>query len=206
MPLQRKLTQQILMHWQPFKDLQQTFAVSRRAEQLNLRKQQRVVATAEDSVLRTELGDLESQEEDAPKRTLWYTPMAWLGVIRPHRRDEFWSAILWQTLFATTREGAQIPAIAALPLSACGCKNFQLDALGDHVSTCTAHSGAKKAHDWACEQLADLFRTTHTVKTQQVARSRGQRCGDIELAAYLANAAGPVPLVLDLRITRNYGE
>ena len=38
------------------------------------------------------------------------------------------------------------------------------------------------------------------VKTQQVARSRGQRCGDIELAAYLANAAGLVPLVLDLRI------
>ncbi len=31
-------------------------------------------------------------------------------------------------------------------------------------------------------------------------RSRGQRCGDIELAAYLADAAGPVPLVLDLRI------
>jgi hypothetical protein len=41
------------------------------------------------------------------------------------------------------------------------------------------------------------------VKTQQVARSRGQRCGDIELAAYLANAAGPVPLVLDLRITHD---
>jgi hypothetical protein len=38
------------------------------------------------------------------------------------------------------------------------------------------------------------------MKTQQVARSRGQRCGDIELAAYLANAAGPVPLVLDLCI------
>ncbi len=36
---------------------------------------------------------------------------------------------------------------------------------------------------------------------QQVARSRGQRCGDIELTAYLANAAGPVLLVMDLRIT-----
>jgi hypothetical protein len=50
------------------------------------------------------------------------------------------------------------------------------------------------------DQIADLFRTTHKVKTQQVARSRGQQCGDIELAGYLANAAGPVPLVLDLRI------
>ncbi len=41
------------------------------------------------------------------------------------------------------------------------------------------------------------------MKTQQVARSRGQQCGDIELAGYLANAAGPVPLVLDLRIAHD---
>jgi hypothetical protein len=59
---------------------------------------------------------------------------------------------------------------------------------------------ALKANDWAVEHLADLFRTPHKVKTQQVAISRGQRCGDIALAAYLADAAGPVPLVLDLRI------
>jgi hypothetical protein len=63
-----------------------------------------------------------------------------------------------------------------------------------------AHSGAKKTHDWAVDQIADLFRTTHKAKTQQVDMSRGQRCGDIELAGYLANAASPVPLVLDLRI------
>jgi hypothetical protein len=37
------------------------------------------------------------------------------------------------------------------------------------------------------DQLADLFRTTHKVKTQQVVKSRGQHCGDIELAGYLAN-------------------
>ena len=36
-----------------------------------------------------------------------------------------------------------------------------------------------------------------------MARSRVQRCGDIELAGYLANAAGPVPLVLDLRIAHD---
>jgi len=71
------------------------------------------------------------------------------------------------------------------------------------LCTCTAHSGAKKAHDWAVGQLADLFRTTHTAKTQQVVRSRGQHCGDVELVGYLANAAGPVPLVLDLRIAHD---
>ena len=68
------------------------------------------------------------------------------------------------------------------------------------MTTCTAHSGAKKDHDWAVDQLADLFRTTYKVKTERVVRNRGQRCGDIELAGYLVNEAGPVPLVLDLRI------
>ena len=34
------------------------------------------------------------------------------------------------------------------------------------------NSGAKKAHDWAVDQIADLFRTTTKVKTQQVTRSR----------------------------------
>ena len=61
-----------------------------------------------------------------------------------------------------------------LPLSACGYKKFVIDVLGDHVSTCTAHSGAKKAHDWEVDQIADFFHTTHKVKTQQVVRLRLQ--------------------------------
>jgi hypothetical protein len=82
-------------------------------------------------------------------------------------------------------------------LATSGCRKFQLDPLGDHLNTCTAHSDAKKVHDWMVDQVADFFRTTHKVKTQQVVKSRGQHCGDIELAGYLANTAGPVPLVLD---------
>jgi hypothetical protein len=42
------------------------FAGSRLAEQLSLRSHQRIVATVEDSVLRTEMTGFESQEEDAP--------------------------------------------------------------------------------------------------------------------------------------------
>ena len=201
-PSQHRVTQQILSHWQPFRDLKLMFAGSHRAEQLTLRSQQRVVATVEESVLKTEMAGLESQEEDAPKRLLFFKPMSWLGQIRPHRRDETWSASLWQT-FVSTSMGAQIPVIAEKPLATCGCRKFQLDPLGDHLNTCTAHSGAKKAHDWMVDQLADLFRTTHKVKTQQVVKSRGQLCGDIELAGYLANEAGPVPLVLDLRIAHD---
>ena len=73
-PAQNRLTHQILSTWQPFKDLKQTFAVSHRAEQLRLRAQQRVVATVEDSVLRTEMENLESEEEDAPRRVYGSSP------------------------------------------------------------------------------------------------------------------------------------
>jgi hypothetical protein len=118
--------------------------------------------------------NLESDEEDTSSRVLWYKVMSWLGQISPHHRDESWSDGLWQ-----------------------------VDTLGDHVSTCTTHSGAKKTHDWVVDQIGDLFHTTHKVKTQQVVRNRGQRCGDIELAGYLANVAGPVSLVLDLRIAHD---
>jgi hypothetical protein len=52
------------------------------------------------------------------------------------------------------------------------------------------------------DQITDLFHTTHEVKTQQVIKSRGRHCGDIDLSGYLANAADPVPLVLDIRITQ----
>ncbi len=52
---------------------------SRHAEQLRSDSQQRVVDTVEESVLKTEMTDLESQEEDAPKRILFFKPMSWLG-------------------------------------------------------------------------------------------------------------------------------
>ncbi len=51
--------------------------------------------------------------------------------------------------------------------------------------------------------IADLFHTTHKVKTQQVVKSRGQHCGDVDLTGYLANVTGPVSLVLDLRIVHD---
>jgi hypothetical protein len=53
------------------------------------------------------------------------------------------------------------------------------------------------------DQLDDLFRTTYKVKTQQVVKSRGQHCGDIELVEYLTNETGPVSLVLDLHIAHD---
>jgi hypothetical protein len=78
-PSQNRVTQQILSHWQTFQDLKLMFVGSRRAEQLSLRSKQRVVATVEESVLKTEMGVLESQEEDAPKRLLFFKTMSRLG-------------------------------------------------------------------------------------------------------------------------------
>jgi hypothetical protein len=34
----------------------------------------------------------ESQEDDDPKCILFFNRLSWLGNIRPHRRDETWSA------------------------------------------------------------------------------------------------------------------
>ncbi len=50
------------------------------------------------------------------------------------------------------------------------------------------------------DQLTDLFRTTHKVKTVQMTKDRGRHCGDIDLSTYLPNVTDPVPLVLDLLI------
>ncbi len=85
----------------------------------------------------------------------------------------------------------------------CGCRKIQVDTLGDHLCTCTTHSGAKKTYDCVVDQLPDLFRTTHKVKTQQVVKNRGHHCGDIELVGYLTNVTGPVPLVLDLCVAHD---
>ena len=107
---------QILKHWKPFRDLKLTFTVSRRAEQFRLHTQEYIVVTVEDSVLRTEMVRLESQEE-----------------------------LVFDRSFFVTTVGDKIPPLSELSLSACGCKKFVIDPLGDHVNTCTAHSGVKKA-------------------------------------------------------------
>ncbi len=78
-----------------------------------------------------------------------------------------------------------------------------MDLYGDHTSTCTAHSGANKAHDWAVGVLGPPFRTAgHVVRTQHgVVESAGQRRGDVEVRNYLRDAAGSRSLVVDLSIT-----
>jgi hypothetical protein len=120
---------------------------------------QRVVTTVEDSTLHTEMENLESDEEDSSSRVL---SMSWLGQISPHHRDETWFVDLWEVFFASC-VGVTVPALTEFPRSVCGCKKFVIDTLGDHVNTCTVHSGAKKVHDWTVDQLSDLFHTTHKV-------------------------------------------
>jgi hypothetical protein len=69
-PTQFKVTQQILLHLHPFRDLKLKFIGSHRSDQLNLHSHQHMVATVEESVLRMEMAGLQSQEEDAPRRVL----------------------------------------------------------------------------------------------------------------------------------------
>ena len=110
-------------------------------EQLQLHAPQKITATVADSALRVEMEALEPEQEGAPARSLWYKPMAWLGVLRPLSQAESWSVLLWQTFF-TTSLGFPVPFITALPNVTCGCRRFALDSFGDRVRTCGSHSGA----------------------------------------------------------------
>ena len=80
------------------------------------------------------------------------TPLSWLGAIRPTCANDAFDPALWETFVSSTL-GLEVPILAALPrlhnspLAKCGCKKFCMDFHGDHTSTCTAHSGATKAHD-----------------------------------------------------------
>jgi len=115
---------------------------------------------------------------------------------------------LWATFVSTTL-GLEVPIFSSLPrhhnnpLAKCGCKKHCMDFHGDHASTCTAHSGATKAHDWMVGVLGPLFRTAgHTVRTQHgVTASAGQRRGEVELCSYLQDAVGRRSLVFDLSRT-----
>ena len=94
----------------------------------------------------------------------------------------------------------KVPILAELiclhnsPLAKCGCKKFCMDLHSDLTSTCTAHSGATKAHDWMVSVLGPLFRTAgHVVRTQHgVTASAGQRRGDVEIRNYLRVSASPM--------------
>jgi hypothetical protein len=74
-----RVSLQMFSHWKSFQDLKLMFGVSRRVEQFTLRSQHHIVVTVEDSVLRTEMVGLESQEEDVPKRVLFLKSMSLLG-------------------------------------------------------------------------------------------------------------------------------
>ena len=141
--------------WAPFKALSQRYAGTRFEEQRQLHLPRKHKATVQDSTLRVEMNALEEQPDNAKARDLYWKPLSWLGTIRPtsdNGADAFDPA-LWAT-FVSTALGFEVPILSSLPrhhnnpLAKCGCKKLFMDFHGDHTSTCAAHSGATKAHDW----------------------------------------------------------
>ena len=147
-------------------------------------------ATVSDSTLRMEMNALEEQADNAKARELHWKPLSWLGTIRPTTPNDAWDQPLWETFVCTTL-GLEVPVLTSLPRrnqrapALCSCKKHGVNLHGDYTSTCTAHSGAKKAHDWAVGVLGPLFRSAgHLVRTQHgVTASAGQRRGDVEIKA-----------------------
>ena len=91
-----------------------------------------------------------------------------------HHSQCAWDQPLWETFVCTTL-GLEVPVLTSLPRrnqrapALCGCKKHGMDLYGDHTSTCTAHSGATKAHDWAVGVLGPLFRTAGHVSAHNTA-------------------------------------
>ena len=88
---------------------------------------------------------------------------------------------------------SSLPRRINSPLAKCGCKKHCMDFHGDHTATCTAHSGATKAHDWMVGVLGQscVFHTAgHTVRTQHgVTASASQGRVNVELSSYLPDDA-----------------
>ena len=88
----------------------------------------------------------------------------------------------------------------------CGCKKHGMDLYSDHTSTCTAHSGATKAHDWTVGVLGPLFQSAgHVVHSQhQVTASTDKRRSHVEVRNYLHDTAGSRSSVFALSITHDH--
>ena len=185
----------------------------RSEEQRQLHLPQKHKATVRESTLRVDTKGLEEQADDAKANDLYWKPLSWLGTIRPSSANDAIDTNLWATFVSTTL-GLEVPVLSSLPryhnnpLAKCGCKKHCMDFHGNYAATCTAHSGATKAHDWMVGVLVTLFRTAgHTVRTQHGATaSAGQRRGDVEIHMYMRDQAGSLSLVFDLSITHDrYG-
>jgi len=89
---------------------------------------------------------------------------------------------------------SSLPCCNNRPFAKGGCKKHC--SVDFHTATCTAHSGATKAHHWMVSVLGPLFRTAeHTVRTQHsVTASAGQRRGDVEIRNHLRDQASSVTL------------
>jgi hypothetical protein len=113
------------------------------------------------------------------------------------------SATFWQTVFTVT-VGVQIPVITTMP--SCRCSHHDsrpADARSSPLTPpvtmsplpgITRESRRLTIGLSSNSRISSARTTTKEVKTQQVVRSRGQRCGDMELVACLADSTGPVNL------------
>ena len=144
--------------------MRQHYASTRFEEQCQLHLPQKHKATVPESSLRVEMNALEEQADNAKASDLYWKPLSWLGTILPSSANNAFDPNLWAT-FVSTTIGLQVPILSSLPrhhnnpLTKCGCKKHYMDFHSDHTSTCTAHSGATKAHDWMVGALWPLFRT-----------------------------------------------
>jgi hypothetical protein len=144
----------------------QHYASTRFEEQRQLHLPQKHKATVPESSLRLEMNALEERADHAKACDLYKKPLSWLGTIRPSSANDAFDKNIWATFVSMTL-GLVVPSLSSIPshhnnpLAKCGCKKHCMDFHGDHTSTCTAHSGAAKAHDWMVGVLGPSHGRTH---------------------------------------------
>ena len=166
LPLQRRVTTQIMRNWAPHLTAQAQPASIRCQHLRMLHSKVTVNATsrvpegaAGHSILQDNMPDDEDMDcDEARKKKLTYCPAAhpaclFLGKARSAVTDKDWQSWMCQFL------GVSIPALVPLwkERRVCACGRHVIDEYGDHVHTCKKHTGStKSAHETVLDAVETL--------------------------------------------------
>ena len=196
MPDQRRIEREIMRGWAPHKDARENGAPQSRATALHQRHATQtfdcISRTVEGQPGHSRLQASMPDEEDrdcAPGKRLkiTWTPNAFLsslghatGFSTSEAFNEEKVKLDW-TSYNCQYMGVPIPHLVELSHHECPCKRFAIDALGDHLHTCTQHAGATSgAHEHILTALQRLFtKAGYRTDRKHVPHSRGLKKADL---------------------------
>ena len=214
LPLQRRVTGQIMSHWGPHATAKAEPPSARCQHLRMLHRTHTCIATSSTddgepghSILQHDMPDQEDPDcPEAKKRRLKHAGAAHMSCLahEPVKKEE-WEAWFCQFL------GEPIPALEKLARarSVCACGRHIIDAYGDHVHACKQHTGSRKAaHETILDAIEAICRkagiTTERRNIPSVQKRRNKR-GRGDLVLKNVNLGGHRHLVLDVAVNHEFG-